>query len=820
MISILPAIVLLTLFALFLGACVHIRSKTAYLVSLFLLAYAAIVVVCQAASLVQQMNRAFFLLAHSLLALAAWLFWRRSGRPSLLGPLQGLRLSKQDLRAWLQAPDLVILAAGIVLVYLAGAALILFTPQNNFDSMTYHLSRIGYWLQHDSLFPWVTPNPRQTSFPLNAELGILWTVVFWGSDQLSGFVQWLSVPVTGLAIFGLARLIGADRKQSLFAALIWGCFPEIFLQSITTMNDLVVGAFYSSAVYLGFKGLRQKERSLLYLAGLGLGLALGTKSTAFILAPSFVLAVGLTLLLDWRRNIKLVFSWAAAALAAFLLIGSWGYIQNLLYYHNPFSVPQWTEGLVNPPVSRAQLFGENAVLYLSQAIDWTGTPPFVHQPLASLQARLMQKLISYFPGAWEDQMIKGRQYLNFILYSPKSIHEDLAWFGPLFPVLYLPAFIIHLLIGLKKKDSIRLALAVLSIGFGITMCLMLSWTPYKGRYFVLAVPFCASFLAIWFQPTQKWLFLRWLVTGLSLFILFRTLLFNQSKPLLGENAVWGKDALSIRTINNPGMEPVVRMVERQVPEENVLATRLSVNTWDYPLFGSHFKRRLIQTDPFALTIGPEWLAEQSADYLLVEPKERFTLGVPAGLELVEQVKGWTLYRLCPSKTCPPEAETARELLGTQDRDNLLTIASELVGEVGVLELRSGGWGIEQLDGRGVLWLGEGGLHGLTGYLWSNRRREVQITVEAEPGPAKGNPSRTLLFSLFWVRGYDTAQGGRIMEEKQFDKQRPLTFTAVLNEGLNEFRLSSKDLAEFRSFANGDTRPLLILIRHIEVEEIP
>ncbi len=820
MISILPAIVLLTLFALFLGACLHICSKTAYLVSLFLLAYAALVLVCQAASLVGQMNRAFFLLAHSLFALAAWLFWKQSGKPHLLGPLQELRLSKQDLRVWLQAPDLVILAAGVVLVYLAGAALILLTPQNNYDSMTYHLSRVGYWLQHDSLFPWITPNPRQTSFPINAELGILWTVIFWGSDQLSGFVQWITVPVTGLVIFGLARLIGADRKQSLFAALVWGCFPEIFLQSITTMNDLVVGAFYSSAAYLGFKGLREKKRSLLLLAGLGLGLALGTKSTAFILTPSFVLAASLILLLDWRRNFKPIFTWATATLAAFLLVGSWGYIQNWIYYHNPFSVPQWTEGLVNPSVSRAQLFGENSMLYLNQAIDWTGTPPIVHQPLASLQARVMQKLFSILPEALEDSMIKGRQYLNFILYLPRSIHEDLAWFGPLFLILYTPALIIHLIVGLKKKDPVRLALAALSIGFCVTMCLMLSWTPYKGRYFVLVAPFCASFLAIWFQSDRKWLFFRWLIAGISLFILFRTLLFNQSKPLVGENAVWGKDALSIRMINNPGMEPVISMVERQVPAEGVLATRLSVNAWDYPLFGSHFKRRIIQADPFALTIGPEWLEEQSADYLLVEPKERFSLGVPAGLELVEQVKGWTLYRLCPSAACPAGEETARELLGTQDRDNLLSVASALEGEVGVLELRPGAWGIEQLDGRGILWLGEGGLHGLTGYLWSNKLREVQITVEAEPGPSKGDPSRTLLFSLFWVRGYDTAQEGRIMEEKQFDREGPLTFTAVLNEGLNEFRLSSRDLAEFRSFANGDTRPLLILIRHIEVDETP
>ena len=769
MITLFPAVVLLILFALFMGAVLRLNHKPAFLVSLFLLAYSAVVLVCEAASLLQQMNRGFFLLAHSLLALAAWLIWKQQRRPSLLGPFQGLRIRRENLLTWLKSPDLVVFGIVVGLAYLVGAALILLTPQNNFDSMTYHLSRVGYWLQHDSLFPWVTPNPRQTSFPINAELGILWTVIFWGSDQLSGFVQWITVPVIGLVIVGLARMLGASRKQSLFSALVWASFPEIILQSITTMNDLVVAAFYSSAVYLGFLGVREKERNLMLPAGLGIGLALGTKSTAFILSPSFALAVGVASLLNWKRNFKLILTWAIASLAAFVMVGAWGNIQNMIYYQNPFSVPQWTEGLVNPPVSRAQLFAENSLLYLNQAADWTGAPPFVYQPLASLQARVMKKLVSLIPAAQESWLIKSRQYLNFILYSPKSVHEDLAWFGPLFLILFLPTCAYHLVVGLRKKDATRLGLAILVIGFGLTMCLMISWTPYKGRYFTLVVPFCAPFLAVLFQPVKRWQFLRWLITGASLFILCRTLLLNQSKPLVGENSVWGRDALSIQTINNPSMEPVLRMVENHVPAKSALATKLSVNAWDYPLFGKGFERRIIQADPFAFKISPDWLEEQAADYLLVEPKERFALGVPAGLELIDQANGWTLYKLCQNETCPTEAETAEQLLGRGDPDNLLTIAPEITGKVGVLELRSGGWGIEQLDGRGILWLGEGGLHGLTGYLWSETKQSVKISVEVEPGPSKANPLRTLQFSLFWVRGYDTAKEGRVVEERTFDR---------------------------------------------------
>ncbi len=814
------AIIFLIVFALFLSSSLGLRHKLAFLVSMFLLTYANLVIVSEAASLLHQMNKSFFLFAHGILALAAWLVWKRRGKPNLLGPFRDLPYYKWNFSVFSKNADLSILGIIVGLVYLAGIFLILFTPQNNFDSMTYHLSRVGYWLQHQSLFPWNSPNPRQTSFPINAELGLLWTIVFWGSDQLTGFVQWSAFLVISITIFGFSKLLGASRKQGIFAALIWATFPQIFLQSTTTMNDLVVTAFFSSAIYLGFLGLRENNRNYLILAGLGIGLAMGTKSTAFILLPSFVIGMGLVLILNWKVNIKNLLIWGIASLVAFGLVGSLGYIQNDIYYHNPFSVSQWTEGLVNAQTSRFEFLFENSLLYFNQAIDWTGLPPFISQPLAQFQAKIVQKFISYLPFANADWFIDGRQNLNFILYSPKIIHEDLAWFGPLFLLLAIPTSLYHLIIGIKRRDGQRLALLILTWGFVLTMCLLMSWTPYKGRYFTLAITFCAPLLAVLYQSSKRWFLPRWIIVLLAASILSFTFLYNQSKPILGERSIFGKDPLTVRTINNRGMEPVLRMVERNVPAESRMATKLSVNSWDYPLFENYFQRTIIQVDPFSTSIDPEWIREQAIDYLLIEPKERFSLAVPPGFKLIDSANGWTLYTLCSEAQCQPNPEIASQLIGASDKDRLLTIAPELVGDVGVLELRPNAWGIEQLDGQGILWLGEGPLHGLTGYLWAETPQSVQILVEVEPGPSKANPESTLKFSLYPVIGYEYNFQDRTLEERQFDKPTTLAFSVHLNQGLNEFQLSSRDLADFRNSANGDTRPLLILVKHITVEELP
>ena len=53
---------------------------------------------------------------------------------------------------------------------------------------------------------------------MNAELGVLWTVLWSGTDRLSGFVQWISVPVIMLAIYGLTRLLGYSRWSSAVTA--------------------------------------------------------------------------------------------------------------------------------------------------------------------------------------------------------------------------------------------------------------------------------------------------------------------------------------------------------------------------------------------------------------------------------------------------------------------------------------------------------------------------------------------------------------------------------------------------------------------------
>ncbi len=84
----------------------------------------------------------------------------------------------------------------------------------------YHLSRVGYCLQFRSLDHYPTTNPRQVTFPVTAELLVLWIVAFPRSDRLANTVQLVAWTVTTMGVYGLGRRggLGAAVYETLAAS--------------------------------------------------------------------------------------------------------------------------------------------------------------------------------------------------------------------------------------------------------------------------------------------------------------------------------------------------------------------------------------------------------------------------------------------------------------------------------------------------------------------------------------------------------------------------------------------------------------------------
>lgn len=809
-----PVSFLLILFSsAFIVAQFGLRQKPAYVLATILTSFAQIVLISELASLVHQLDLPFFLILQVLITILSGLFWKQNGKPNLLGPWARSGLKFQDLTELIKNhPVLGIWLLLTAALYLLQAVLILLLPQNNYDSMTYHLSRVGYWLQHQSLAPWLTPNPRQTTFPINAELGVLWTVLFTGSDRWSGFIQWMSVPTIALAVYSITRMLDATRSQALFGSLLFSNLTGVLLQTTTTQNDLVVSALFICCLYFLFLAHKEHSSAGLYFSALAIGLAVGTKSTIAFVLPAFAVCIAMDLILTKFSNFRFYLNWVGLGLAAFLLFGAFGYIQNQIAYQNPLSDKVWTEGIANPPISRVTLLTANSVFYTYQMLDFSAVPEPAASFLTGQKSRLFTQIINHLPIQVEKAI--PDQSLSALLNAPPAIHEDTAWYGFVAFFVLIPAAIYQFVVGLRtRQNHIRWMLFVLGVGFVLTFSTLIIWSPYKGRYFMLPVAVVTPLTYFIYSPKKNRIW-AWLVAVISILLAVNAVSNNLTKPLVGQSAVWGQDRLALRTLTNRAMQKVIQLVDDHVPQNGVLATRLGQDDWDYPLFGEHLQRKTVQLDPHAVKIDVGQARLLNADYLLISPMKRTFLQNPEGLEFKGEANGWLLFKVLPEgmiSTAP-----SPDFSGMQDAKQLVFLDGQLANRAGVISATSRNWGVETDQGHGVFWIGEKSGQGLQIYLWTEETLRVNFTFQLAAGPGLPTPQRAMTFSHWLVEPYLELPHLVSSELYQLEGEGEAIFTAELQSGLNKVILYCNDEATIRSQPNGDQRPLLVLVKRVDV----
>ena len=141
---------------------------------------------------------------------------------------------------------MLIILTVLSLLLLVGA---LFTVPYNYDSMSYHLARIGYWIDHGSVAHYTSNIDRQIYSPVLAEYNLLHIILLSGSDIFVNLLQYISMFAAAYFVYQSARRLGTERTFSLFGAFVFMLMPLTISQSITTQNDLFATVFFSMFVY-------------------------------------------------------------------------------------------------------------------------------------------------------------------------------------------------------------------------------------------------------------------------------------------------------------------------------------------------------------------------------------------------------------------------------------------------------------------------------------------------------------------------------------------------------------------------------------------
>jgi hypothetical protein len=667
-------LVLILSFAALVLSVLRVRGVVASLAGLFVLAYADVVLILEAAGLVAAVRPAVVLSLQAVLTAAAAFAWLRAGRPSLPTIIPALRPGDW-LRGWRsrgRAILLIVVAAVVAFVYLRDVLAILAVAPNTYDSLTYHLSRVGYWLQYGSFFPWPTPNPRQTSFPMNAELGFLWTVLWWRTDQLTAFVQWMAVPSIMLSIYGLARILGYSKWSGMVTALLWATLTQVIFQAATTQNDLATAGFWIASVFFFIRGLRERRGADAVLSGLAFGLAMGTKGTSFMFLPGFGVGVLLVALPHWRDRVRqLRFArWIAACVLGLLVCGSYAYVQNSIAYGKPLGPATANTGahLVQVvgglPVYASRLSG-NLGRYAYQAVDFSPLGDSWAEAINPAKAAAFSSVFRWLRIPVENPVTIATPGFDLEYINP--LNEDRSWFGPLALFLMI-AILVQAYEGLRRRDGLRLGLLIMGLGFVVVESALEQWTPYKGRYFAIAVAVLFPLVACLVQTRRAGqVVLTLCVVALGLTTAIETTL---DMPVL--QGVGWRDALRIPRAHIRGPKEFEYLtLMNNLPADASVGLTGGGNFADYPFFGDGFTHyvtldpRIPWIRPLRINMEPYIADFERSDYLFLS-SAAYPSGLtsaPAGFDLMSAdgtYSVWMRRALRPPDKCEGDQWPFRE----------------------------------------------------------------------------------------------------------------------------------------------------------------
>ncbi len=453
------------------GAARHLTARTVdRFLATALLSWGNLVVTSLLLSSLHRLGEAgWFFRSSLLLAAAAWLLLRRLPPPPVAAEAGDDKFSGRLLAVFLLTLAPLFYAS----IRIAGT----YEP-NNYDSLSYHLPRVMFYLGQDSLAHFSTGNDRQIYFPFNYNLLQLFGLIYHPPLQTLNFINLASWVTAGVAVYRLARLCACSANAALIAAWVALTSTQVLAQATATTNDLPTGAGLLCTLVFALRWRQSRRAREALLAGAGAGLTLGAKLTVIFFAPAAGL-IGLVLAWQhWRRGAVREFfqgvrAWLAPAALAFALAAPFALI-------NLAEKGQWInhtyDHTLNRPFSLACV-AQTSRAYLTQL--------FI-EPLHrfTLDPGVTEKLNAWGGQKFFPHWNKAYAFSPFYLFPP-DLNEDHVWFGFAGPFILLCAA--FCLLRFRRAPAPVAWLAGLGLGWFGAYFLLNKWSLYNQRYFVLVI---------------------------------------------------------------------------------------------------------------------------------------------------------------------------------------------------------------------------------------------------------------------------------------------------------------------------------------------
>ena len=512
----------------------------------------------------------------ALLALLIWLTRRTDfKRPSLpqLRRDTWRWIGQQGAFNWALYAVLAVQAVALAVVALSYAP-------NTFEAMRYHLPRVMHWLQGANLATFASSNVRENYFPPFAEYVFLHLMALTGGDRYVNLIQVGAFLLCLIGVSAIAEQLGANRNTQVAASVLAAGIPLAVLQASAARNDLVLAVWLLSLVWFGLCWTKSPG-SWLFAAGTGLslGLALLTKSTAYVFAFPLCLMVGVMALRSGGLRPGLTRGLVVLSIAAALNLGH--VVRNWALYSDPRGI--W--GRVGTEVTTPAIVASTAIRNVALHV-----PTNCRAPLNILDgpgALVLRGLESMHSLTGHDPTDPATTWgiRNVFKESRGCVYDEQEGGNPLHALLI---FMTALAMPFMRPGSTRakwLGLALMA-GFAL-LSLFVRWQIWAAYLqiplFVLWMPVVAVTLA-----EVRWADLARPIALLALVLSFFWIYNNRARPLskLINGSAPPRDQQYFAYYLGAFMYPQYRSVARLVAEAGCERVGLRVDSpvLEYPFW--------------------------------------------------------------------------------------------------------------------------------------------------------------------------------------------------------------------------------------------
>ena len=392
---------------------------------------------------------------------------------------------------------LVILAGFGILSAIIALFYTIILPTSSNDSLSYHIARIGFWVQNQTMAHYETSCVRQLIYSVNSEILILWSMVFFKRDYLAQVPQYLAYIGSLFLIFSYLKLLKISAQRIVWTLILFASLPAVIIESSSTQNNLFAGFLLLCSFYLFVFGLKEKDNKAIMFSALAFSIDLGVKYSIFFFIPVFGI-IFIILSIKERKNefYKPLLCFILSTIPAFIFLSSYNYILNYIEFNN--------------------FFGPAA--YLSKMSSELGLKPFI--------ANLIRYSLVYidFSGikeaAYLSQLYIGTKNFLFHIFSLKNtdglafndlvklncyVHENHSKFGLLGFLVFLPLIFKYSLLKLKKANERVFYIGItglVTLLFTVAISAMMGFYYWNNRFLLTSVVVSAPVFALCYSRKQ------------------------------------------------------------------------------------------------------------------------------------------------------------------------------------------------------------------------------------------------------------------------------------------------------------------------------